>query len=665
MKRLLAMLLAICITWGILCPVYATDTVSLEDSDSMEVEIPNDGTGIVTVSSYEEIVSAIDEAQEGDTLAIAAPIIVDDYGRYEIGIPGKTVRIVRSEGFIGPMFIAKNGVLLFDSLLFDGEGREAESLIEMDGGCPFFENCEFLNIHGVMLNLSSGAVVLSYCFIHNNNASIILTESGSSICVNFCEIKDNLSDKMFQFGGTASINDCLFENNVNVGDGGCITISAENEASIQQCTFKSNISETGTIVENSGRLFLTDCTIIRNNISGTSDTIILNSGSLNLTGCVFAKNSNGGNSYDILTYGDGIVNITDSDDTLTNIYDALELCYNGTYPNSKDISDELNTKIELPVSDYFGSLYFASSDKQDTIPELDSEDQEPQPSETDTQPQEPSNGQGQLPSGGANDGQEPPEGEDGTAGDDQEPPTGDNSDPQEPSDGQEGKDIGTGSETSQGPSGSNQSGGYDHTPPSHWWPSAPSTSHVTTEKDKDTEMPTNDVPLDNTPRLVCGSAVIDTSRTIVLLGCGDGQLHEEDPLTRAQAAQIIYRLLTVESAVQLYTLQNAFMDVPAAAWYAEAVSTIASAGVVVGCGNGLFCPEDNLTWAQALTILARFVEPQEYELQYIRYQGWALDSIQTAVALGWIRDTAEIVPDALITRGQMANLVNLVLELSR
>lgn len=159
--------------------------------------------------------------------------------------------------------------------------------------------------------------------------------------------------------------------------------------------------------------------------------------------------------------------------------------------------------------------------------------------------------------------------------------------------------------------------------------------------------------------------MLDTSRTIVLLGYGDGQQHRDDLLTRAQAAQIFQRLLTTESAVQLRAVHNAFEDVPVNAWYAEAVSTLANAGVLVGCGNGLFCPDDNLTWAQALTILARFVEPQEYELQYIRYQGWALDAIQTAVALNWIRDIAEIIPDALITRGQMADLVNLVLELSR
>ena len=37
--------------------------------------------------------------------------------------------------------------------------------------------------------------------------------------------------------------------------------------------------------------------------------------------------------------------------------------------------------------------------------------------------------------------------------------------------------------------------------------------------------------------------MIDTTRTVVLLGYGDGLLHEDDPLTRAQLATIVFRLL--------------------------------------------------------------------------------------------------------------------------
>ena len=67
------------------------------------------------------------------------------------------------------------------------------------------------------------------------------------------------------------------------------------------------------------------------------------------------------------------------------------------------------------------------------------------------------------------------------------------------------------------------------------------------------------------------------------------------------------------------------------------------------------------TWAQILTVLGRFVEPQELPLQHIQYDGWARSAIETAVALGWIEDSAEIDPNAVITRGDAVTLINTVL----
>lgn len=45
------------------------------------------------------------------------------------------------------------------------------------------------------------------------------------------------------------------------------------------------------------------------------------------------------------------------------------------------------------------------------------------------------------------------------------------------------------------------------------------------------------------PSFVCGDAVIDVSRSVVLEGYDDGLLHLEDGLTRAQFMTILYRLL--------------------------------------------------------------------------------------------------------------------------
>lgn len=88
-------------------------------------------------------------------------------------------------------------------------------------------------------------------------------------------------------------------------------------------------------------------------------------------------------------------------------------------------------------------------------------------------------------------------------------------------------------------------------------------------------------------------------------------------------------------------------------------------GIVNGIGGGRYNPDGLLTWGQTLAILSRFVEPQEYALQHIRYNGWALQAVQTAVAYGWIEDSVAFAPNAVISRGQLEELINSVLALYR
>lgn len=159
--------------------------------------------------------------------------------------------------------------------------------------------------------------------------------------------------------------------------------------------------------------------------------------------------------------------------------------------------------------------------------------------------------------------------------------------------------------------------------------------------------------------------MIDTSRTVVLLGYGDGLLHEDDPLTRAQLATIVYRLLDDDSIVKYSNSAMAFSDVAANDWYAPYVRVIQAAGIVNGVGEGKYSPESYLTWSQIIAVLTRFVEPQEYTLRYINYHGWAEKAIQTAVANGWIADRADFIPDAVISRGELEQLINSVLVLYR
>lgn len=165
------------------------------------------------------------------------------------------------------------------------------------------------------------------------------------------------------------------------------------------------------------------------------------------------------------------------------------------------------------------------------------------------------------------------------------------------------------------------------------------------------------------PALVCGDAEIDLSRSVVLHGYGDGQLHLEDSLTRGQMTTIIYRLLDEDTIAKYETAESAFDDVPADMWCCTAVSTIAKAGIVSGVGNDRFNPNGKLTWAHIITVMTRFVEPQTYELQNIQYDGWAAEAVQTAAALGWLEDRADFDPNAFITRGEFMDFVNSILAM--
>jgi hypothetical protein len=213
----------------------------------------------------------------------------------------------------------------------------------------------------------------------------------------------------------------------------------------------------------------------------------------------------------------------------------------------------------------------------------------------------------------------------------------------------------------QKPSNGDDSGNDNYTPyipPTDYMPSQRPAKP--TEDDKPLDQPDNPAP--EKPQLACNGAVVDTSRTVVLLGYEDGLLHEGDSLTRAQLATIIYRLLDDESIAKYSNAELAFSDVAADAWYAPYVNAIQSAGIVNGVGGGRYDPNSTVTWAQIITILTRFVKSENCELKYIQYSGWALEAIQTAVALEWIEDNSTFNPNAIISRGELVDLINAVLE---
>ena len=201
-------------------------------------------------------------------------------------------------------------------------------------------------------------------------------------------------------------------------------------------------------------------------------------------------------------------------------------------------------------------------------------------------------------------------------------------------------------------------------PPSH----TTSRSYSRSSEDRSASEPTavlakQPEPEAAAPALSCGGAALDTTGRAFLSGYGDGVIGEDDPVTRAQVAQIIYRLLTGESRKALQTTENSFEDVPAEAWYNLAVSTIARAGIVIGCGDG-FHPEGYITRAQLITIMARFVAPTDQGSSYADVTGhWAESFIGTAEAAGWLTGGGDLHPNEYVSRREVVEFINHVFDL--
>ena len=115
------------------------------------------------------------------------------------------------------------------------------------------------------------------------------------------------------------------------------------------------------------------------------------------------------------------------------------------------------------------------------------------------------------------------------------------------------------------------------------------------------------------PVSACAAAVEDTAqeRTPALNttehmqymnGYEDGTFRPDATITRAETCKLLAGLL-VEGAG---STDNAFTDVPADAWYADAVGEMTGFSLVGGYADGTFRPDDPITRAEFVTILTRF-----------------------------------------------------------
>lgn len=207
------------------------------------------GAPAVTVSSYEELVNAIDQASNLDTILIGAVIWIPEGAR--LGDSSKTV-ILKSSG--GYMEIVENTqseeITSFTGLIFDGAGKELLAPYLRITGAVNITGCTFRNC-GV-----NGAINMSYasCTIKNSSFKDNKSDYGAHVLIGYKSTVD-ISNSSFT-GGIATVR-----------GGGIYLDDPTSTATLTECTITGNVGAYGGGIANWGSLTLENTLLYANTAS--------------------------------------------------------------------------------------------------------------------------------------------------------------------------------------------------------------------------------------------------------------------------------------------------------------------------------------------------------------------------------------------------------------
>lgn len=171
------------------------------------------------------------------------------------------------------------------------------------------------------------------------------------------------------------------------------------------------------------------------------------------------------------------------------------------------------------------------------------------------------------------------------------------------------------------------------------------------------ELPFTDVPAD--------AWYIDGVRYVyehhIMNGTGADTFSPSTPVNRGMIVQILYNLAGQPKAEG----GSGFDDVPSDFWCADAIAWASKLGVVNGCGDGTFGPNDNMTRDQMAVILFNYARAMGYDTSARRDLSgftdipenyWAGEALEWAYAEHLITGTSEtsMSPTGLASRAQIA-----------
>lgn len=148
-----------------------------------------------------------------------------------------------------------------------------------------------------------------------------------------------------------------------------------------------------------------------------------------------------------------------------------------------------------------------------------------------------------------------------------------------------------------------------------------------------------------------------TAHVRYMEGFPEGTFLPDQQLTRAQAAQMVYRLLAAPDSGMG---PCSYADVPASQWYAKAVTALCRLGLFDD--GSQFRPEDIITRAEFVDLLVRLQPEAQGQAVFsdVPAWHWAAQQIGAAVQLGWINGYPDgtFKPDKGLSRAEACTIIN-------
>lgn len=155
---------------------------------------------------------------------------------------------------------------------------------------------------------------------------------------------------------------------------------------------------------------------------------------------------------------------------------------------------------------------------------------------------------------------------------------------------------------------------------------------------------------------------LNSAHVAYINGVTDIKFYPNNNLTRAQAATILYNLLQDKSRGPF---EASFTDVKDSDWYAEAVYTLASHGIITGKTATTFEPKLNITRGDFVLMISRLFTLESGTWTYTdgKTSDYFRDAVAVASAKGWITGYGDgtFKGRAYITRAEAVTVINRVL----